>query len=126
LRSDGRLTYHPQLMCSRLHLLALAVLLVAALQSPRAESRTAALQVRVNVVRACSVDTRGAADRGTIALTCSRSTAAGAVSTGAGPNARVVPVPARQTTMVPTRSAIPTGPGATTAPSTRQVVTLNF
>ena len=42
------------------------------------------MQVRVNVVRACSVDTRGAGDQRDIALTCSRGTAAGVVSTGSG------------------------------------------
>jgi hypothetical protein len=115
-------------MYSRLHLMALAVLLVAALQAPRAESRSSALQVRVNVVRSCSVDTRGATEQGTIALTCSRGTAAGVVSTGSGANTRVIPVPARQTTFVPARptSASTAASGAATRPSTRQVVTVNF
>jgi hypothetical protein len=115
-------------MYSRLHLLALAVLLVAALQAPRAESRSSALQVRVNVVRSCSVDTRGASDQGTIALTCGRGMTAGVVSTGVGPNTRVIPVPARQTTFVPARpaAAAPGGSGPSTRLSTRQIVTVNF
>lgn len=113
-------------MYSRLHLMALAVLLVAALQAPRTESRSSALQVRVNVVRACSVDTRGVTEKGTIALTCSRGTAAGVVSTGVGANTRVIPVPARQTTFVPARPASTSANGPATRLSTRQVVTVNF
>ena len=122
-------------MCTRLHITALGILLVAALQYPKAESRSTSMQVRVHVVRACSVDTRGAGDQRGIALTCSRGTAAGVVSTGSGPNARVIPVPARQTTLVPARLA-PAAPGAAAgaaaedglpiAPPTRQVVTFNF
>jgi len=113
-------------MYSRLHLTALAVLLVAALQAPRAESRSSALQVRVNVVRACSVDTRGVGDQGTIALTCSRGTGAGVVSTGVGANTRVIAVPARQTTFVPARPAATAAGGPASSLSTRQVVTVNF
>jgi hypothetical protein len=116
-------------MCSRLHIAALGGLLLAALQTPRAESRSSAMQVRVNVVRACSVDTRAADVEGTVALTCSRGVAAGVVSTGSGPDARVIPVPARQTTIVAARPAIVSGSGATptrAATPTRRVVTLNF
>ena len=113
-------------MCSRLHLTALGVLLVAALQSPKAETRSSSLQVRVNVVRTCSVDTRGADDQGLIALTCSRGASARVASSGAPQNARVIPIPARQTTYVSTRAAATPTPGTTTAPSTRQVVTVNF
>ncbi len=108
--------------------MALAVLLVAALQAPRAESRSSALQVRVNVVRSCSVDTRGVSDQGMIALTCSRGTAAGVVTTGVGSNTRVIPVPARQTTFVPARptAAAASGRGPLTSAAPRQVVTVNF
>jgi hypothetical protein len=107
--------------------MALGVLLVAALQSPKAETRSSSLQVRVNVVRACSVDTRGAADQGTIALTCSRGTAASVASTGTAQNTRVIPIPARQTTLVPTRAAgMATTASGATAPSTRQVIIVNF
>jgi len=103
--------------------MALGVLLVAALQSPKAETRSSSLQVRVNVVRACSVDTR---DQGTIALTCSRGTAASVVSTGTA-QTRIIPIPARQTTLVPTRAAgTATTAGGTTGPLTRQVITVNF
>jgi len=105
--------------------MALGVLLVAALQSPKAETRSSPLQVRVNVVRACSVDTRGAGDQGSIALTCSRGTAARVANSAAPQNARVIPIPARQTTFVSTRAAI-AAPAGTIAPSTRQVVTVNF
>jgi hypothetical protein len=84
--------------------------------------------VRVHVVRACSVDTRGATEQGTIALTCSRGTAAGVVSTGSGANTRIIPVPARATTFVPTRptSTTVSSGGPASRPSTRQVVTVNF
>ncbi len=118
-------------MRPRLHLTALAWLLLVALQTPRAESRSSALLVRVNVVRACSVDARGAGDEGTVALTCSRGTATGMVVTGSGTTSRVVPVPARQTTVVSTPADFAAVQGSATAPrrasaATRQVVTVNF
>ena len=118
-------------MHSRLHLAALGGLLLVALQTPRAESRSSAMQVRVNVVRSCSVDSRGSGDEGTVALTCSRGTAAGVVATGSGSATRVVPVPSRQTTVVSRQPAVVAGPGpasgTTRAPTaTRQVVTVNF
>ena len=94
------------------------------------------MQIRVNVVRACSVDTRGVDGQGTVAVTCSRGTAAGVMASGSGAETRVIPVPARQTTVVstrPERVASPdagpadTGLGITRTPTTtRQVVTVNF
>ncbi len=113
-------------MCSRLHLAALGALLLAALQTPKAESRSSVLHVRVNVVRACAVDTRGAGEVGTISLTCSGGGATGVVSAGAGPNARVIPVPARQTTVVSTRSILQTGAMTPEGTRERQVITVNF
>jgi len=114
-------------MCSRLHLAALGGLLLAALQTPKAESRFSVLQVRVNVVRACAVDTRGAGEAGTISLTCSGSGAAGGVvSAGSVPDARVIAVPARRTTVVPTRSILQTTTAAPGGVSERHVVTVNF
>jgi hypothetical protein len=113
-------------MCSRLQLAALGGLLLAALQTPRAETRSSALQVRVNVVRSCSIDTRGA---GEIALTCTGARTAGVVTAGSGPGARIVPVPARQTTVVSAPAASQTGTGAGTARAgapVRQIVTVNF
>ena len=106
--------------------MALAVLLVAALQAPWAESRSSALQVRVNVVRSCSVDTRGASEQGTIALTCSRGTAAGVISMGVGASTRIIAIPARQTTFVPTRPTATAANGPATRLSARQIVTVNF
>ena len=116
-------------MCSRLHLVALGGLLLAALQTPRAETRSSTMQVRVNVVRACSIDTRGSGEMGTIALTCSGTSASGVVSAGSGANARVIPVPARQTTVVTPPAVAQNGTGATAARAgapLRQIVTVNF
>jgi hypothetical protein len=116
-------------MCSRLHLAALGGLLLAALQTPKAESRSSAMQVRVNVVRACSVETRGGGEPGTIALTCNGGSTPGVVSAGSGATARIVPVPTRQTTIVaahPIRQSV-TGPERTAAETpVRQIVTVNF
>ena len=118
-------------MYSRLHLAALGGLLLVALQTPRAESRSSVMQVRVNVVRACSVDTSGVDGQGTVAVTCNRGTAAGVMASGSGSATRMVPVPARQTTVVSTRlepvARPETGPAAARTPATtRQVVTVNF
>ena len=115
-------------MCSRFHLAALGGLLLAALQTPRAETRSSAMQVRVNVVRACSIDTRSA-EMGTIALTCTGAGTAGAVSAGSGSNARVVPVPTRQTTVItaPATQQDATGLATTRAGTpVRQIITVNF
>ena len=97
------------------------------------ETRTARLVVRVNVIRSCSVETRSSAMEGAVLVTCSRGgSEPGVVSTvsGAGLASRVVPVPARQTTVVatpaPMRVATSNGPAAAAAPTTRQVVVLNF
>jgi hypothetical protein len=113
-------------MCSRLQLAAIGGLLLAALQSPRAETRSSVMQVRVNVVRACSIDARG----GEVALTCTGARGGSVVSAGSGPNARVVPVPTRQTTVVSSPAAVRNGSGATTtstgAAPVRRVVTVNF
>ena len=116
-------------MCSRLHLAALGGVLLIALQTPKAETRSSVMQVQVNVVRACSIDTRGAGEMGTIALTCTGASTGGVVTTGSGPNARVVPVPSRQTTVVsaPTAPQNPTDPaGARAGARLRQMVTVNF
>jgi hypothetical protein len=114
------------LMCSRLQLAALGGLLLAALQTPRAETRSSVLQVRVNVVRACSIDARGA---GEVSLTCTGARTAGVVTAGTGAEARIVPVPTRETTVVsaPVVSQSNTGPATATAVvPLRQVVTVNF
>jgi hypothetical protein len=112
-------------MCSRLQLAAFGGLLLAALQTPRAETRSSALQVRVNVVRACSIDTRGARE---IALTCTGASTAGVVTSGSGPDARVVPVPSRQTTVVTAPVSQGEASAATARPGApaRQIVTVNF
>lgn len=116
-------------MRSRLHLAALGGLLLAALQAPRAETRSSMMQVRVNVVRSCSIDARGAGEAGTIAVTCTGTRGAGVVSTGTGSEARIVPVPTRETTVVATPAVLQgsTGTGAA-RPSVpaRHVVTVNF
>ena len=88
-----------------------------------------AMQVRVTVVRSCSVDTRKAGEMGTIALTCTGVPSGGVVTTGSGPDVRVVPVPTRQTTVVAARPTPEntTGPSATvTERPVRQIVTVNF
>jgi hypothetical protein len=99
------------------------------------DTRTGRLVVRVNVIRSCSVETRSSAAEGAVLVTCSRAgSEPGVVSTvaGAGLPSRVVPVPARQTTVVATPAAARrAGNGAdataaTTGPATRQVVVLNF
>jgi hypothetical protein len=123
------ITLISNLMCSRVHLAALGGVLLVALQTPRAESRSSAMQVRVNVVRACSIDTRGAGEMGTIALTCTGASTGGVITTGSGPNARVVPVPSRQTTVVSAPAAPRNDTDTTTAPAgarVRQIVTVNF
>jgi hypothetical protein len=114
-------------MYSRLHLAALGGLLLVALQMPRAESRSSALQVRVTVVRSCSFETRGAGRSATLALTCGGGTA-GVVSTGSGAGARVIPVPARQTTVLSPRSSqnSTTRTALRADAPVRQVVTVNF
>jgi hypothetical protein len=115
-----------RLMRSGLTLLpAAAALLITALTAPSgAETRSAALAVRVIVVRGCSVQSRGGVTTdASVALTCNRGTEPGVVSTVSGgtpPVMRVVPVPARQTTIVATRPAV------RTAVPARQVVTVNF
>ena len=117
------------LMRSRLRLAALGGLLLAALQTPKAESRSSVMQVRVNVVRACSIDARGAGGAGTVALTCTGASGASVVRAGDGPDARVVPVPTRQTTVVtaPTNQQHRTGTTAARAGvPVRQIVTVNF
>ena len=117
------------LMCSRLQLAAIGGLLLAALQSPRAETRSSVMQVRVNVVRSCSIDTRGVGEMGTIALTCTGASGAGVVSAGSGSDARVVPVPTRQTTVVTTPSTRQNSTGPATSQGgtpVRQIVTVNF
>jgi hypothetical protein len=113
-------------MCSRLQLAAFGGLLLAALQTPRAETRSSALQVRVTVVRSCSIDTRGT---GEIALTCTGARTAGVVTAGSGRNARIVPVPTRQTTVVSAPAVSQSGAGAATGragATVRQIVTVNF
>ena len=102
------------------------------------QARGAAMVVRVNVLRTCSVDTRASgAVEGTVRMTCSRGSGAeaGVFSTVSGvpPVSRVVPVPARQTTIVasrPTRVAPAAASGNNGSPTSRvasrQVVTLNF
>ena len=113
-------------MCSRLQLAAIGGLLLVALQSPRAETRSSTMQVRVTVVRACSIDTRGV---GEVALTCTGVRGGSMVSAGSGSNARVVPVPTRQTTVVAMPALAQNGSGQTTARAgtpVRQIVTLNF
>jgi hypothetical protein len=127
-----------RLMRSGLTLLpAAAALLVTALTAPSgAETRSAALSVRVIVVRGCSVQSRGGlTTEASVALTCSRGTEPGVVSTvSEGSRAvRVVPVPARQTTVVATRPALsvmmadpPTMPAVRATVPPRQVVTVNF
>jgi hypothetical protein len=122
------LTIH-QLMCSRLHLAALSGLLLAAFQTPKAETRSSTMQVRVTVVRACSIDTRGAGESETVALTCTSATSANVATTGSGRNARVVPLPTRQTTVVAAPPAVQhASSSATTRAGTavRQIVTVNF
>ena len=126
-------------MRSRFLLTAIASMLFAGTSSSQAgmETRSARLVIRVNVIRSCSVETRSSAAAETaVLLTCSRSgTEPGVVSTvdGARPVTRVVPIPARQTTVVATPRLAPatansavtaTGTGAGTA--TRQLVILNF
>ena len=117
------------LMCSRLHLAALGGLLLASLQTPRAETRSSALQVRVNVVRACSIDTRGAGEMGTVAITCTGAGTAGVMSAGSGSNARVVPVPTRETTVVTAQPTLQDATRLETARAevpVRRIVTVNF
>jgi hypothetical protein len=129
-----------RLMRSGLTLLpAAAALLVTALTAPSvAETRSAALAVRVIVVRGCSVQSRGGTTtQASVTLTCSRGTEPGVVSTVSGGTqsvTRIVPVPARQTTVVATRPALSvmmanppaTMPAVRAALPARQVVTVNF
>jgi hypothetical protein len=104
-----------------------------------AKQRGAAMVVRVNVLRTCSVDMRGSgAAEGAVQITCSRGsgTEAGVLSTVSGASgstsiSRVIPVPARETTVVasrPTLLAAASGfSGSSSARvASRQVVTLNF
>jgi len=118
---------------------AAAALLITALTAPSgAETRAAALAVRVTVVRGCSVQSRGGLTTdASVALTCSRGTGPGVVSTVSGGTpalTRVVPVPARQTTIVATRPALSAPlvnlraatPAARATVPARQVVTVNF
>jgi hypothetical protein len=101
------------------------------------ETRSARLVIRVNVIRSCSVETRSsAAAESAVLLTCSRSaTEPGVASTvdGARPVTRVVPIPARQTTVVATPRPVPAAanaavmtPGTGAGTATRQLVILNF
>jgi hypothetical protein len=116
-------------MCSRLHLAALGGVLLVALQTPKAETRSSVMQVQVNVVRACSIDTRGTGEVGTITLRCTGAGSGGVITAGSGPNARIVPVPARQTTLVSAPAAPQNGTGPATARAgvpLRQIVTVNF
>ena len=126
-------------MGSRLPLIVVATLLLAGVPVSRAgtETRTGRLVVRVNVIRSCSVETRSSGAENAVLLTCSRvGTEPGVVSTGAGGGLanRVVPVPARQTTVVANPAAargVGNGPNGsssqgTVGPATRQVVVLNF
>lgn len=116
-------------MRSRLHLAALGGLLLATLQTPRAETRSSMMQVRVNVVRACSIETRGSGEASTVALTCTGARTAGVVSAGSGSEARVVPVPTRQTTVVSAPAVVQDSTGTTTVRAgapVRQIVTVNF
>ena len=116
-------------MCSRLHLAALAGVLLVALQTPKAETRSSVMQVQVNVVRACAIDTRGTGEVGTIALRCTGAGRGGVITAGSGPNARIVPVPARQTTVVDAPTAPQDGTGPTAARAgvpLRPIVTVNF
>ena len=129
-----------RLMRSGLTLLpAAAALLMTALTAPSgAETHSAALSVRVIVVRGCSVQSRGGLNtQASVALTCNRGTEPGVVSTvsgGSQPVTRIVPVPARQTTVVATRPALSvmmtnppaSMPGVRAALPARQVVTVNF
>jgi hypothetical protein len=113
-------------MCSRLQLAAFGGLLLAALQTPRAETRSSALQVRVTVVRACSIATRGA---GELALTCTGARTAGVLAADTGTGARIIAVPARQTTVVSAPAGSQDGTGRTTGRAgtpVRQIVTVNF
>lgn len=128
---------------------ATSALLAALLLSPAAhlllakQARSGAMVVRVNVLRTCSLDTRGSdSARGAVVLTCSRGsgTEAGVFSTvsGVSPISRVIPVPARETTVVASRPTLlaaqasdytgsPDDPDAPDAPvASHQVVTLNF
>ena len=96
------------------------------------------MAVRVNVVRGCSVQSRGGlTTEASVTLTCNRGTEPGVVSTvsgGSQPRTRVVPVPARQTTVVATRPALsvlmanpPAAmPAVRAAVPARQIVTVNF
>ena len=123
-------------MGSRLLFTVIVSVVLAAAPASQAgtETRTAWLVVRVNVIRTCSVDTRGSgAAEGAVVLTCSRGgSEPGVVSTitgGAGGRSRVVPVPARQMTIVATRPALQAArnaPSTTAGAPTRQVVVLNF
>jgi hypothetical protein len=103
-----------------------------------AKQRSGAMVVRVNVLRTCSLDTRGSdTARGAVVLTCSRGsgTEAGVYSSVSGqpPINRVIPVPARETTVIASRPTLLAAqasdynglePGARVA--AHQVVTLNF
>jgi hypothetical protein len=120
----------------RKRVLALAGIAFIALASGppiTAESRSAALAVRVTVVRSCAVDTGVPGADGGVAVTCTRgaTTQAGVASTmaaGTRTVTRVVPIPARQMTIVASRPALLAAmrnlPTSSTAP--RQLVTLNF
>ena len=101
------------------------------------QARSGAMVVRVSVLRTCSLDTRGTdSAHGAVVLTCSRGsgTEAGVYSTVSGqtPSSRVIPVPARETTVIASRPTLlaaqatgDDGDPAAPAPS-HQVVTLNF
>jgi hypothetical protein len=101
------------------------------------QARSGAMVVRVSVLRTCSIDMRGSgAAQGAVQITCSRGsgTEAGIFSTVSGqpPVSRVVPVPARETTVIASRptlmaAAASDSNGSSTARvASRQVVTLNF
>lgn len=104
--------------------------LVLAASGVQADTRSAPMIVRVNVVRACSIDTSAAGTPdGAVNVTCGRGNATGITTSTPGSPARVVPVPPRQTTTIlPARVAVLAGTAQAPRNSlaARRVVTLNF
>jgi len=123
--------------CAFSTLLAVIVLSGTTFDLLARQARSGAMVVRVSVLRTCSVDMRGSgAAEGAVQITCSRGsgTDAGVFSTVSGqpPVSRVVPVAARETTVIASRptllAAAASGySGSSTARvASHQVVTLNF
>jgi hypothetical protein len=120
---------------STLALLAGALMLTIT-TAPSAQTGSGSVLVRVNVVRSCSLKTTSDIPSGAVSVTCSRGTAAVLAASSASPATRVVPLPARQTTVIAARppqpSSLPASTYAAAAPTSKpaapalQVITLNF